>query len=83
MDRIFLTPPLELLMHFLVVVGFVLGVWWLFSMVMGLAISAVGLLVLFIIRMICLTIKAILKFIFPWAFRSQVRKGPIGFHPTA
>jgi hypothetical protein len=67
-------------MHFLIVAGFVFGVWWLFCMVLGLTISAVGLLVLVVLRMIFLIFRVILKFLFPWAFRPVVRKEPVGFY---
>lgn len=76
MDQFFLTPPIELLGHFLVV----FGAWCLFCMVLGLTISAVGFFFLFILRMIFLILRTILKFLFPWAFRPVVRKEPVGFY---
>ena len=80
--RLFLSPPLELLMDFLVIAGFIYGCMWLFALVVVIISRVARMAALSILRLLVNCIKGIFRFIFPWAFRSgQIQKEPVGFHP--
>jgi hypothetical protein len=82
MENIFITPPLELFGHFLVVIGAIVAFYFVVSTSIATVVLLVGGIALLILRMIVLFIRGILRFIFPWAFSSpKLDKESVGFHP--
>ena len=81
MEHFFLTPPLELFKDFLVVVGAIAAFYVVVSSVIAFVVLGVAAIAIFILRLLVGILRAILKFIFPWAFRPRVSKMPMGFHP--
>ena len=81
MEHFFLTPPLELFKDFLVVVGAIAAFYVVVSSAIAAVVLSVAAVVILILRFLVNIIRRILRFIFPWAFRSRMSKMPMGFHP--